>query len=165
MRQNYNTAHNTKCKTTQGPLWAPWHLSVLRDRSSGIYMQSFPIHHLIPFGKGYTELTKSSSHKGGGSDVRPGRRRGGSSGGQGLQNLHRRPAQAPVGLHGEGVKEPPARLHRIWGTWPRPSRRLPCVLPVGRSCWRQDGPQKRLRPPSLMMMMLMMTIISEVFKA
>jgi hypothetical protein len=52
--------------------------------SSGIYMQRFPIYHLIPFDQGYTELSKSSSHEGGGGDVRPSRRREGSSSGKGL---------------------------------------------------------------------------------
>jgi hypothetical protein len=66
------------------------------------HMQNFPIHDLTPFDQCYTGLARISRHKGGGSDVRPSRRRGGSSGGQGLQKLHRRPAQAPVGLHGEG---------------------------------------------------------------
>jgi hypothetical protein len=65
-------------------------------------MHRFPIYHLIPLDQGYAELSKSSSHEGGGGDVRPGRRRGGSSSGKGLQQLHRRPAQASVGLHAEG---------------------------------------------------------------
>jgi hypothetical protein len=50
--------------------------------SSGIYMQRFPVYHHIPFDQGYAELSKSSSHEGGGGDVRPGRRRGGSSSGK-----------------------------------------------------------------------------------
>jgi hypothetical protein len=69
---------------------------------SGMHMQGFPIHDIIPLDQRYPELTKSSSHEGGGSDVRPSRRRGGSSGGKGLQELHHRPAQAPVGLYGDG---------------------------------------------------------------
>jgi hypothetical protein len=37
--------------------------------SSGIYMQRFPIYHLIPFDQGYTELSKHSFHEGGGGDA------------------------------------------------------------------------------------------------
>jgi hypothetical protein len=86
--RNYNTAHNDRYKTVEGPLWTPCRSTA----SSGIHMQSFPILYLIPFNQWHAELAKSSSHKGGGSDVRPSRRRGGSSRGQGLQKLHRRPA-------------------------------------------------------------------------
>jgi hypothetical protein len=37
--------------------------------SSGIYMQRFPVYHLIPFDQGYAEISKSSSHEGGGSEL------------------------------------------------------------------------------------------------
>jgi hypothetical protein len=40
--RNYNTAHNTNYKTTQGPLWAPWHLRVPR------YRQQWHIHATLP---------------------------------------------------------------------------------------------------------------------
>jgi hypothetical protein len=45
------------------------------------------------------------------------------------------------------IREPPARHHRLCETLPHLMRRLPhlpYLLPAGRSCWWQDGPQKRL---------------------
>jgi hypothetical protein len=69
----------------------------------------------VPPAVAYT--CNASSHERGGGDVRPGRGRGGSSSGKCLQKLHRRPAQAPVGLHGEGSEgatcPPPPHLQNL----------------------------------------------------
>jgi hypothetical protein len=97
--------HQTQ--TTQSP---PWHLRVMRYRQLWHTHANLPSFTQPCSFQGYTELTKSSSHKRGGGNVRPGCRREGSSGCQGLQKLHRWPAQAPVRLHGgwsEGATCPP----------------------------------------------------------